>query len=37
MIMTIAEYFTFIIPAANTAMSLSLAALTRHVDPCFMQ
>jgi hypothetical protein len=26
---------TWIIPAANTAMSLSLAALTIHVDPFF--
>lgn len=29
-------YSTLIIPAAKTAMSLSLAALTIHVDPCFM-
>lgn len=28
--------FALIIPAAKTAMSLSLAALTMHVDPCFM-
>ena len=28
------ENFALIIPAAKTAMSRSLAALTMHVDPC---
>lgn len=30
------ESFALIIPSANTVMSLSLAALTMHIDPCLV-